>query len=165
MEKNRTEFVKDAYKNLVALYGKGNELFTFECCSKEGAMLDNSTIEVIRLEGDNVLFFYTANSGDYNYIEDFDLDELETFFLQLSNYYQKKKNYVNNEMKVRITFRNEIYVEGKDMKGVRNIFECLDLGYDKLKEYGYNFVELCSVEDAETYEDLMSEWKNAYNVK
>ena len=161
MEKNRTEFVKAAYRNLVALYGNENALYTFWCCSNEGAMLKNSTIDEIRLEGDYIVFYYNINTGDCDYFESFKIEDLETFFLCLSNYFQKqaKEVEVEEEMKVRITFRSEIYIEGKDLRGIKDIFEALDLGYDALKPYEYEFVELVSVEDADTYEDLMGEWK------
>lgn len=60
-------------------------------------------------------------------------------------------------MEVRITFRSEVYLEGKDLEEIKSKFEQMDLNNDS----GMEFVELVSVEDANTYEDLTHEYKNA----
>lgn len=53
-------------------------------------------------------------------------------------------------MKARITFRAEVYFEGKDLKEIRNKFESTDI-----LTGGAEFVEITSVEDADTLEDVM----------
>ena len=60
-------------------------------------------------------------------------------------------------MKVRITYRNEVFIEGKDMKEIAEAFDNMNVVPE-----GSDFVEVCSVEDAETYEDLMNEFDEVY---
>ena len=57
------------------------------------------------------------------------------------------------DLKIRITYRSEVYVEGETLEECRRKWEELDL---TSKEGNPEFVELVSVEDADTYEDLMS---------
>lgn len=69
-------------------------------------------------------------------------------------------------MTVRITFRNEIYIEGENLKEIRNKFENLplydiDFKDDKVSDYGY--CELVSVEDADSNEDLENEYLKAFH--
>lgn len=67
-------------------------------------------------------------------------------------------------MKVRITFRSEIYIEGETIKDVREKFENIQLfNPEAVKENALDYVELVSVEDDVTYEDLEEEYMNAYN--
>lgn len=64
-------------------------------------------------------------------------------------------------MEARITYRSEIYIEGQDLEDIRNTFESLNLDPISKNEVGvtdYGFVELVSVEDADTYKDLMDKW-------
>ena len=56
---------------------------------------------------------------------------------------------------VRITWRQEITLEGKDLKEIKDKWEELNLGAGE-------FVEISSIEDADTYENLESEWDNLY---
>lgn len=56
---------------------------------------------------------------------------------------------------VRITWRQEITLEGKDLKEIKDKWESLNLGVGE-------FVEISSIEDADTYEDLESEWDDLY---
>lgn len=56
-------------------------------------------------------------------------------------------------MKIRITYLSEVYVEGETLEECRRKWAELDL---TSKEGNPEFVELVSVEDADTYEDLMS---------
>lgn len=56
-----------------------------------------------------------------------------------------------DKVQVRFSFRVESYIEGKDMDEVRRKWESMDMGK------GIKFVELVSVEDAETYDDLTNE--------
>lgn len=56
-----------------------------------------------------------------------------------------------DKVQVRFSFRVESYIEGKNMDEVRRKWESMDMGK------GIKFVELVSVEDAETYDDLTNE--------
>ena len=60
-------------------------------------------------------------------------------------------------MKARITFRVETYIEGKSLPEIRSKFEAMDLPEN------CNFVELVSVEDALTYDDIMPEFEDTYD--
>lgn len=60
-------------------------------------------------------------------------------------------------MEVRITFRSEAFIEGKDLAEIKRKWEELDLNNNS----GMEFVELCSVEDADTYEDIETEFRKA----
>lgn len=54
-------------------------------------------------------------------------------------------------MKLRITYRVESYVEGDTIEECRAKFECSDL-------CSAEFVELISVEDADTFKDVKDKW-------
>ena len=60
-------------------------------------------------------------------------------------------------MKARFTFRVETYIEGKNMKEIRSKFEAMDM------PEGCYYVELESVEDARTYDDIMPEFDETYD--
>ena len=67
-------------------------------------------------------------------------------------------------MLVRITFRSECYVEGDDMAEIRDKFENAGIySVDFLKNLDGGFVETMTVEDADTYEDKISEYFNCYD--
>lgn len=62
-------------------------------------------------------------------------------------------------MEARITYRMEVYIEGKDLKEIKNKWLDLDLTpkFTDVAPEGVGdggFVELVSCEDADTYEDL-----------
>lgn len=60
---------------------------------------------------------------------------------------------------VRITFRAEVYIKGDNLDEIKEKWEELPLfSADALEKSSAEFVELVSVEDAETYEDLMSKF-------
>lgn len=63
-------------------------------------------------------------------------------------------------MKVRVTYRMETYIEADTIAEARDKFE-----ESPMNEYGLwsDFVELVSVEDAETHKDLLNEWDNAFD--
>lgn len=62
-------------------------------------------------------------------------------------------------MRVRITFRSEIYIEGDSLQDVRSQYESLPIYNDETVENnGLAYVEDVSVEDTETGEDLDNEW-------
>ena len=67
-------------------------------------------------------------------------------------------------MEVRITYRSEVTIEGDSLEEIRNKWLDADL-YPKRNDEETNpegiypeFVELVSVEDADTYEDYMSDF-------
>ena len=67
-------------------------------------------------------------------------------------------------MKVAFKFDAYIYLEGENMAEIREKFESMPLfSADALEEGNAEFCELFLVEDAETNEDLMEEYNNAYN--
>lgn len=69
-------------------------------------------------------------------------------------------------MTVRITFRSEIFIEGKNLKEIRNKFENLplyDIDFEDDKVSDYDYCELVSVEDADSNEDLENEYLKAFN--
>ena len=75
---------------------------------------------------------------------------------------------VNTEinMEVRITYRSEIYIKGDTLKDIRDKYESLNLDpTDKDDESitDYGFCETISVEDANSYKDLISEYWKAYD--
>ena len=60
---------------------------------------------------------------------------------------------------VRITFRSEVYIKGDSLEEIKEQWEELGLfSADALEENYADFVELMSVEDAETNEDLLDEF-------
>ena len=65
-------------------------------------------------------------------------------------------------MEVRITYRSEIYIEGENLKEIREKWESLNLEPKEAVEdeavTEFGFVEVTSIEDADTYEDLMKEF-------
>lgn len=62
-------------------------------------------------------------------------------------------------MKLRITFRSEVYVEGKTMRDCIKQWAEMPLYHPDNK---CSLVELSSIEDADTYEDKMNEWDENY---
>ena len=63
-------------------------------------------------------------------------------------------------MEVRITFRSEVYISGENMAEIKDKWESMNL-YEK--DNGVEFVEINTVEDAETYKDMMQEFDHAYD--
>lgn len=64
-------------------------------------------------------------------------------------------------MEVRITYRSEIYLEGENLEEIKQKFESLNLDPidkddDSVSDYG--FIEITTVEDADTYEDYFNEF-------
>lgn len=61
-------------------------------------------------------------------------------------------------MTVRVTFRSEIFIEGNSLKEIREKFESLpfyDINFKDKKVYDYGFCEVVSIEDADTYEEIL----------
>ena len=65
-------------------------------------------------------------------------------------------------MEVRSTFRSEIFLEGKDMKEIVSKWEDMELFSKEANEAYASEIEVVSVEDAETYDDLMDEFDDPY---
>jgi hypothetical protein len=66
-------------------------------------------------------------------------------------------------MKVRFKFSADLYIEGNDMNEVKNKFESLQLFSNEADIEGHaDFCELLLVEDADSYDDLMSEYLNCH---
>ena len=64
-------------------------------------------------------------------------------------------------MEVRITYRSEIYIKGNSLDEIRNKWENVNIDPDISQDEDvtdYGFIEVVSVEDADSYEDLMSEF-------
>ena len=59
---------------------------------------------------------------------------------------------------VRITFRSEIYLEGESLEEVAKKWEKVELFSDEANKCGACEIEVVSVEDAETYDDLKPEF-------
>ena len=62
-------------------------------------------------------------------------------------------------MELRITLKSKIYIEGEKMQDCVNKWKTMPLAdiYNKS-----SFVEICSVEDASTFEDKTKEWDKHY---
>lgn len=65
-------------------------------------------------------------------------------------------------MEVRITFRSEIFLEGKDMKEIVEKWENIQLFSGEAVAEGADFIEVDTVEDADTYDDVFDEFNNPY---
>lgn len=63
-------------------------------------------------------------------------------------------------MKVRIVWSTEVCLEGDNMKEIKDKWEHLSLYSKDLSDNNAEYVEICSVEDAETYDDLQREFDN-----
>ena len=62
-------------------------------------------------------------------------------------------------MEVRITFRSEVIIKGRNMEAIRNKWEEFPLFTDEAeKKYGAEFIEIESVEDNRTDEDVLEKW-------
>ena len=62
-------------------------------------------------------------------------------------------------MEARITYRSEIIVKGDNLAEIKQKFESMNL---TSKEGNGQFVEMVSVEDYDTYRDIMDEWDELY---
>lgn len=66
-------------------------------------------------------------------------------------------------MRVRITFRSEISIEGKDLAEVVSKFEGMPLfSADALEEGCAEYLEMVSMDDEDTGEDLMLKYNEMY---
>lgn len=64
-------------------------------------------------------------------------------------------------MKVRIRFSSEIYIEGKDIADISDKWGAIELFSDEAKRHSADYIEIESVEDADTYADVTDEWDEA----
>lgn len=58
-------------------------------------------------------------------------------------------------MKVRITFRSEVYLEGDNLDDIRKEWENLDLYSEDALKHSADFVELVSADDEDSGNDLV----------
>lgn len=67
-------------------------------------------------------------------------------------------------MEVRLTFRSEIYIKGKDLKEIKEKWEELNLFSDDAKANSADYVEMDSIErtDDGSYTDLENEFDSLY---
>ena len=61
-------------------------------------------------------------------------------------------------MEVRITFRSEIVITGETLDDCAKQWEQMELFSDEAKQHDACQIELVSVEDAETFKDMLSEF-------
>ena len=64
-------------------------------------------------------------------------------------------------MEVRITFRSEVIIKGDNLAEIRDKFEEMTLFSEEANKYDAAYMELVSVEDNNTYEDLESKYWHA----
>ena len=62
-------------------------------------------------------------------------------------------------MEVRITFKSELYIEGKDMKEIVEKWEGMELFSKEANYAGAYETAVVSVEDNDTYDDLTQEFE------
>lgn len=62
-------------------------------------------------------------------------------------------------MELRITFRSEIYIEGETMQDCINKWNETQLYFP---DNGCSFIEVNTIEDANTFEDKTNEWDELY---
>lgn len=66
-------------------------------------------------------------------------------------------------MNVRITFRSELFIKGKDLAEVVSKFEGMPLfSADALEEGSAEYIEMVSMDDEDTGEDLMPKYNEMY---
>ena len=61
-------------------------------------------------------------------------------------------------MEIRITFRSEVFIKGETLADCAKQWEQMELFSDEANQHDACSIELVSVEDAETYKDLMSDF-------
>lgn len=64
-------------------------------------------------------------------------------------------------MEIRITYRSEVYIQGDTLEDIKRTWESINLDDVEHEENvtDYGFIELTSVKDADSYEDLTSKFK------
>lgn len=62
-------------------------------------------------------------------------------------------------MEVRITYLSAVYIKGDSLEEIRDKWDALNV---TSQEGNSEFVELCSVEDTESDEDLEDEFKHIF---
>ncbi len=65
-------------------------------------------------------------------------------------------------MKVRITFRSEICIEGKTMEDIAKTWNKSKLFNEDVQKFSPEVIELTSAENSETFEDLKEKFNDAY---
>lgn len=74
------EELKKKFAELIKKYGNDNRLYTFEICGDYGHELEGSTIDAITIEGNDIIFYYNENTGDYDNITAFKPENLEKWY-------------------------------------------------------------------------------------
>ena len=61
-------------------------------------------------------------------------------------------------MEIRLTFRSELFIKGETLADCAKQWEQMELFSDEAKQHEACQIELVSVEDAETFKDMLSEF-------
>ena len=61
-------------------------------------------------------------------------------------------------MEIRITFMSELFIKGETLADCAKQWEQMKLFSDEANQHEACMIELVSIEDAETYKDLMSDF-------
>lgn len=61
-------------------------------------------------------------------------------------------------MEIRITFMSELFIKGETLADCAKQWEQMKLFSDEANQHEACTIELVSIEDAETYKDLMSDF-------
>lgn len=110
---------------------------------------------------DLVLYFEESNKGSLN-LETLEYSETKYYceFADGSEFYCieiSEEAESGNDLEIRVTFRSEVYISGKNMEEIREKWNDLPLfSADALERYNADFVELVSAErvDDGSYEDV-----------
>lgn len=63
-------------------------------------------------------------------------------------------------MRLRIRFSSEIYIEGKDIAEISDKWAECELFSAEAKKHEAGFIGIDSVQDVDTYKDVMNEWND-----
>ena len=64
---------------------------------------------------------------------------------------------------VRITFRSEVIIQAESIEEAKHKWEACELYSDQAKkDLCADFIEIDSIEDADTYDDLTDKWDETY---
>lgn len=90
--------LKECFINF--LKERGGEIHTFGLCSSEGMGLDDSTIDMVVLDGSDIQFVYNENlpmtDDNFDYFEYFDKDEMCEFYTGLVLHYDEYQKNIED---------------------------------------------------------------------
>jgi len=68
-------------------------------------------------------------------------------------------------MEARITYRSEVYIKGNSLEEIKEKWESINLdNVENEKDVtDYGFIDVISIEDANSYEDLMPKFDSLYD--